>query len=344
MTTTLYNSTGSSSLAQTLEKRVRCAPGFERIVGASESMREVLDQTQRVAATESTVLITGESGTGKELIAEAIRNTSRRRNGPFVTINMAAVPDTLVESELFGHVKGSFTGAASERTGRIEAADRGTLFIDEIGDLALPSQAKLLRVLEDYKVSPVGGNEDTSVDVRLVAATSRNLERMVCEGSFREDLYYRLNVVNIHIPPLRQRRGDVLILAKHFLQELCAAHNKPETTMDDELMRFLTEHDWPGNVRQLRNCIESMVVLARANTLTKADLPPTAWSNIGAARGKPVLPRDRTLADIEKLAVMQRLDQHDGNRTHTAASLGISLRTLQRKLKAWDSPAADATS
>jgi DNA-binding NtrC family response regulator len=166
----------------------------------------------------------------------------------------------------------------------------------------------------------------------------------VCEGSFREDLYYRLNVVNIHIPPLRQRRGDVLILATHFLQELCAAHNKPETTMDDELMRFLTEHDWPGNVRQLRNCIESMVVLARTNTLTKADLPPTAWSNIGAARGKPILPRDQTLADIEKLAVMQRLDQHDGNRTHTAASLGISLRTLQRKLKAWGSPAADATS
>lgn len=325
----------SVEFAEMLDRRLRRPAGFDKIIAASESMLDVLDQTERVARTTSTVLITGESGTGKELIAQAIRANSARRDGPFITVNMAAVPESLVESELFGHVKGSFTGAAESRTGRIEAANRGTLFVDEIGDLALPSQAKLLRVLEDYRVTPVGGNRERRVDVRLVAATSRNLERMVCEGEFREDLYYRLNVVNIHVPPLRQRRGDVLLLVKQFLNALCAEHSRPVLKLEPDLLRFLMKHDWPGNVRQLRNCLESMVVLSSSDVLTMADLPATAWNVVRTTRKEPLLPKDRTLSDLQKLAVMQRLDQHRGNRTHAAQSLGISLRTLQRKLKQW---------
>jgi DNA-binding NtrC family response regulator len=256
---------------------------------------------------------------------------------------MAAVPDSLDESELFGHVKGAFTGAATHRTGRIAAADGGTLFVDEIGDLALPSQAKVLRVMEDYKVTPVGGNEGKCVDVRLVAATSRNLERMVCEGDFREDLYFRLNVVNVHLPPLRQRRGDILLLVRHFLGMICQEHGRENLDLDPELLRFLMQHDWPGNVRQLRNCIESMVVLARTETLTKADLPASIWSSVRSARSDPKLPADRTLGEMERIAVLQRLTDLDGNRRHTARSLGISLRTLQRKLKKWRITPADAS-
>lgn len=279
VSTTLLDIPSSKEISNILNRRIKRASGFDKIVGASESILAVLDQTQRVAETDSTVLITGESGTGKELIAEAIRKHSPRQDRPFVTINMAAVPEMLVESELFGHVKGSITGAALRRTGRIEAAHGGTLFIDEIGDLAVASQAKLLRVLEDYQVTPVGSNEDKHVDVRVVAATSQDLERMVRKGDFREDLYYRLNVVNIHIPPLRQRCGDVLLLVKHFVRELCKEHGRSEVEVDDKLLRYLVNHRWPGNVRQLRNCLESMVVLARSTTLTKANLPPTAWTN-----------------------------------------------------------------
>jgi DNA-binding NtrC family response regulator len=281
------------------------------------------------------VLITGESGVGKELIAEAIRDMSPRCSGPFVTINIAAVPETLVESELFGHVKGAFTGASTERSGRFEAADGGTLFIDEVGELALPLQAKLLRVLENQKISPVGGNEDRQTDVRLVAATSRELEQMVWRGEFREELYYRLNVVNIRVPPLRERRGDILLLVRHFVEAICTEYAREQPDIDPRLLRFLEQHDWPGNVRQLRNCVESMVVLSQSNTLTLEDLPCTAMRMVKANGNPPTLPQSKTLAELERIAVIQRLDQCHGNRTRAARSLGVSLRTLQRKLRKW---------
>lgn len=308
--------------------------GFEKIVGRSKAMLETFDHARRAAATDSTVLITGESGTGKELIAEAIHQNSPRKEGPFVTVNMAAVPEHLVESELFGHVKGAFTGATDSRTGRFETANEGTIFIDEIGDFKLESQAKLLRVLENRVVTPIGSNNDREVNVRVVAATSRNLEQMVRNEEFREDLYYRLNVVNLRLPPLRERREDIPLLVSHFLRELCKETHRPLLTLDPRLKEYLETHDWPGNVRQLRNCLESMIVLAAGDTLTVDQLPATVKTDISSADHMNI-PPDTKLEALEREAIEQALEHHNGNRTHAAKSLGISVRTLQRKLKAW---------
>jgi len=310
--------------------------GFEKMIGNSQTMLTVFDQARRAAMVGSTVLITGESGTGKELIAEAIHHNSPRHDGPFVTVNMAAVPENLVESELFGHVKGSFTGAAASRIGRFEAASGGTLFIDEIGDFASASQSKLLRVLENQIITPVGSNDERRIDARVVAATSRNLEDMVRKKDFREDLYYRLNVITILIPPLRNRREDIPLLVDHFLTTLGEANGKPEIELNGELLRFFETFDWPGNVRQLKNCLESMVVMARDNTLTMADLPATLDVSHSHMRApEPSAQTSTTLEALEQTAVEHALEQHSGNRTHAAEALGISVRTLQRKLKAW---------
>lgn len=323
-------------LQQRLDERL----GFESIVGNSKVMLEVFDQARRAALVDSTVLVTGESGTGKELIAEAIHQNSPRKEGPFVTVNMAAVPENLVESELFGHVMGAFTGATTAREGRFEAANGGTIFIDEIGDFALTSQAKLLRVLENRRVTPIGSNDDREIDVRVIAATSRNLEKMVEEGNFREDLYYRLAVVTIQLPSLRERRDDIPILVKHFLKELCETTGKTDIRIDLPLMRFFQTYAWPGNVRQLRNCLESMVVLARDEKLTLDDLPATI-DEAPETTVEVEIPSGTTLQELERTAVEQALVEYDGNRTHAAASLGISVRTLQRKLKAWGIDADD---
>jgi len=318
-----------------LQQRLDHLLGFENIVGRSPSMVRVLENSRRAAATDSTVLITGESGTGKELIAEAIHQNSPRKPGPFVVVNMAAVPEHLVESELFGHTRGAFTGATESRIGRFEAANDGTLFIDEIGDFKLESQAKLLRVLESHRVTPVGSNIDREVNVRVVAATSRPLEKLVQEGLFREDLYYRLNVINLQLPPLRERREDIPLLLHHFLQSLCAQVGRESITLDPELKRYLETHDWPGNVRQLRNCLESMVVLARSDVLTMSDLPATIGNGVNPCGHHVAIPPGTKLEDLEREAVEQALEQHNGNRTHAARALGISVRTLQRKRKAW---------
>ena len=319
---------------QQLRSRLDDRLGFEKMIGNSRAMLAVFDQARRAALVGSTVLITGESGTGKELIAEAIHHNSPRHEGPFVTVNMAAVPENLVESELFGHVKGSFTGAAASRVGRFEAAHGGTLFIDEIGDFAPASQSKLLRVLENQIITPVGSNEERQIDARVVAATSRNLDLMVRDGSFREDLYYRLNVITIVIPPLRSRREDISLLVDHFLTRLSEENGRPKMRVSGELLRFFETFDWPGNVRQLKNCLESMVVMAREDTLTMADIPATL--DVGHPRAEVVLPNGgATLEALEQTAVEQALEQHGGNRTHAAEALGISVRTLQRKLKAW---------
>ncbi len=320
-----------AGLQQRLDERL----GFEKIVGRSKAMLEVFEHARRAAASDSTVLITGESGTGKELIAEAIHQNSPRKGGPFVTVNMAAVPEHLVESELFGHAKGAFTGATDSRIGRFETAHEGTIFIDEIGDFKLESQAKLLRVLENRTVTPIGSNSDREVNVRVVAATSHTLEQLIREENFREDLYYRLNVVNLHLPRLRERREDIPLLVNHFMRELGEAANKPVLQIDTDLKDYLETHDWPGNVRQLRNCLESMIVLAAGEILTLDDLPAMA-QNDTAAPNHLTIPPNTKLTDLEREAVEQALEQHDGNRTHAAKSLGISVRTLQRKLKTWD--------
>jgi len=247
---------------------------------------------------------------------------------------MAAVPEHLAESELFGHVKGAFTGAMSARVGRFEAADGGTLFIDEIGDFALQSQAKLLRVMENHVVTPVGSNDDKQVNVRAIAATSRRLEEMVRENKFREDLYYRLNVITIHLPALRDRPEDIPLLVAHFLKSFTAAHNKPDLQIDPSLMQYLQGFAWPGNVRQLRNTIESMVVLANGTRLTLDNLPATLECD-------PLLDSNRiagnssSLVELQRAAVEKALAESNGHRTRAAESLGISVRTLQRKLKAW---------
>jgi transcriptional regulator with PAS, ATPase and Fis domain len=254
---------------------------------------------------------------------------------------MAAIPEHLVESELFGHVRGSFTGATADREGRFQAANGGTLFIDEVGDFHLASQAKLLRVLENSAVCPVGSNQEEVVDVRVVAATSRDLFEMLGTGEFREDLFYRLNVITLQLPPLRERREDIRPLVQAFLTEFCEQLGRPLLSIAPELMRYLESFDWPGNVRQLRNCIESMVVMAEHDVLPLDNLPPHVDNSTTESEDLRV-PKDMTLEEIERESIKQALERYQGNRTHAAASLGISVRTLQRRLREWD-PDAEAT-
>jgi DNA-binding NtrC family response regulator len=320
------------SLRRRLDQRF----GLDQIVGQSKQMKEVFAKIQRAAPVDSTVLILGESGTGKELVAAALHHNSLRKKGPFVAVNCAAVPATLVESELFGHVRGAFTGATDRRIGRFEQADGGTLFIDEIGDFELGLQAKLLRVLETFTVTPVGGHEDRKVDVRVLAATSRDIRKMVAEGTFREDLYYRLNVVTITLPPLRDRPDDVAILVEHFLREITAKKHTAPKKISPEVMRRFQQYRWPGNVRELRNALESMMVLAEGDVLTERDLPERIAEASHEVAVPKEIPTGLTMEELEKLAITKALDQCAGNRTHAANRLGISVRTLQRKLRQYE--------
>src|SRR5277367_6267581 len=248
-----------------LRRRLDQKFGLDQIVGQSRQMKEVFAKIQRAAPVDSTVLILGESGTGKELVAQALHHNSHRKKGPFVAVNCAAVPATLVESELFGHVRGAFTGATDRRVGRFEQADGGTLFIDEIGDFELGLQAKLLRVLETLTLTPVGGQEDRKVNVRVLAATRQDIRKMVAAGTFREDLYYRLNVVTITLPPLRQRVDDIPLLIEHFLKQMNAKSTGPPKRVSADVMRKLMSYRWPGNVRELRHALERMMVLAETD-------------------------------------------------------------------------------
>jgi DNA-binding NtrC family response regulator len=318
---------------ENLRRRLDQKFGLDKIVGQSQPMKDVFAKIQRAAPVDSTVLILGESGTGKELVAQALHHNSPRKKGPFVAVNCAAVPATLVESELFGHVRGAFTGATDRRMGRFEQADGGTLFIDEIGDFELGLQAKLLRVLETLTVTPVGGHEDRKVNVRVITATSRDIRKMVQEGTFREDLYYRLNVVSISLPPLRDRTDDIPLLLEHFLKEISENKHTASKRISPEVVRRLVQYRWPGNVRDLRNALESMMVLAEGETLTERDLPDriSEESRDQAAAGE--LPTGLTMDELERMAIMKALDECGGNRTHAAARLKISVRTLQRKLQ-----------
>jgi DNA-binding NtrC family response regulator len=305
---------------------------MQTIVGQSRQITEVRSRIQRAAPVDTTVLILGENGTGKELVAEALHHQSQRRSGPFVAVNVAAVPATLVESELFGHVRGAFTGATDSRTGRFEQADGGTLFIDEIGDFDLALQPKLLRVVETLTLTPVGGQENVHVNVRVVAATSRDIEKMVREGKFREDLYYRLNVVRITLPPLRQRPEDIVPLVEHFVAQIVEGKNPVGRTLSPQVMRRLLDYQWPGNVRELRNTLESMMVLADGETVTESDLPAHILHAAGDAEPGGHVPVGLTMEELEKLAIIRMLATCGDNRTHAAERLGISVRTLQRKL------------
>ena len=318
-----------------LRRRLDQKFGLDQIVGQSKQMKDVFAKVQRAAPVDSTVLILGESGTGKELVAQALHHNSPRKKGPFVAVNCAAVPATLVESELFGHVRGAFTGATDRRMGRFEQADNGTLFIDEIGDFELGLQAKLLRVLETLTVTPVGGQEDRKVNVRVIAATSRDVVKMVEQGTFREDLYYRLNVVSVTLPPLRDRQDDIALLVEHFLKEIAEKKHTQPKRISPEVMRRFQNYRWPGNVRDLKNALECMMVLAEGELLTERDLPDRIAIGAKDIGSPSEIPTGLTMDELEKLAIMKALDESGGNRTHAAGRLKISVRTLQRKLQVY---------
>jgi Nif-specific regulatory protein len=312
--------------------RLRSALGewrqFPEIVGRSPAMQVVYEMMARVIPTDAPVLITGETGTGKELVARAIHYGGPRKEAAFVPVNCGAIPENLLESELFGHRKGSFTGAVTDKKGLFEAASGGTLFLDEVADLPLPLQPKLLRALQSGEVRRVGDTEAQHVDVRVMSATNRNLGRLAQEGKFREDLYYRLNVIPVELPPLRQRREDVPLLVSHFLTASATRQGKAVAGISQPALQRLVDFPWPGNIRQLENAIERAVVLCPGDRLTENDimLPAPAESGTGT---------EGTAAEIEKRAVLERLKAFNGNRTRTAASLGISRRTLLNKLAEW---------
>ncbi len=320
----------NEDLRRQLDKRF----GFEGIMGHSPEIQRVLETLGQVAGTSANVLILGESGTGKELVARALHNNSPRAKKNFVAVNSAAMSEGLIESELFGHVKGAFTGATGDKVGRIAYADGGTLFLDEVGDMPKATQAKLLRVLESREVMPVGGNKSMKVDIRLIAATHQNLRGMVEEGSFREDLFYRLQVVTILLPPLRKRQGDVPLLVEQFLKEFSQLHARKVHSITPEARALMVRYPWPGNVRELRNAVENMVVLARGECLTVDDLPEAirGGSTPGSTSGGFPL-AGASLEEAERALISANLELMGGNRQKTAQVLGIGERTLYRKIK-----------
>ncbi|HHT9112560.1 MAG: sigma-54-dependent Fis family transcriptional regulator [Planctomycetes bacterium] len=306
--------------------------GLSGIIGNSQKMQKVLNVVNQISGTTATVLITGESGTGKELISKIIHNNSPRKNNPLVILNAAAIPENLLESELFGHEKGSFTGAMYQRKGKFEYANHGTLFLDEIGDMPLSTQVKLLRVIEDGVVTRVGSNESIKVDVRLIAATNQDLEKLIKEGKFREDLYFRLNVVSIKLPPLRERLDDIPLLMDAFLREFSQIHNKKVSVIFPEARKILYKYSWPGNVRELKNCIESMVVVSRKDTIDREDIPDHILQRSSEISTTPSLAAGITIEEAERELIKSTLATVGGNREEAAKMLGIGERTLYRKL------------
>ncbi len=304
-----------------------------RLIGSSDAMNSVRERIEQAAPTPATVLIQGPSGTGKELVARAIHALSPRASGPFVAVHCAALAPSLLESELFGHVKGAFTGANEDRKGRFELANGGTLFLDEISEIDLATQVKLLRVLETRTVEPVGSATPIAVDIRLVAATNRNLPAWVAEGKFREDLFFRLNVIDVTLPPLRERGGDLAQLCDAFVREFNPLLGRSILGLDQEAMALLSRYDWPGNVRELRNTIERMMVLAKGDRLTAADVPPNIRENRpSAAPLAPPTPPLPLNEPEEVTRIRQALREVGGNRTAAAKRLGLPLRTLYRRI------------
>ena len=343
----------NKELRQQVERR--SGKGLEALIGRSAVMEAVFDTIRQVAATRATVLIEGESGTGKELVARALHNLSNRSKAKFVAVHCAALPGNLLESELFGHERGAFTGATERRIGRFEQADGGTLFLDEIGEISPETQVKLLRLLGERTFERVGGNASISADVRLVAATNKHMETLVAEGKFRDDLFYRLNVVRIHMPPLRDRREDVPLMVQAFLKQSCQENDKPLRELTSDAMNRLMEYPWPGNVRELRAAVDHGVVLATGPKITLRDLPAALrqWTGEGPGGGPaapgtspgkpggaPVSPWN--IQEREHDLIRRALQETGGNITEAAARLGISRRTLHRKLKQQNGPADPA--
>ncbi len=328
-------------LSQQLDKRY----GFESIIGRASKMEALFEQMRLVAPTRSNVLIIGESGTGKELVANAIHRASPRRDERFLAINCGAIPSDILESELFGHERGSFTGAIGRKIGKFELAHKGTLFLDEISELYPELQVKLLRVLEDRKIMRVGGSELFDVDFRLIAATNKDLEKEVAGSRFREDLYYRLKVVTLYIPPLRERPEDIPLIAEHFLRLFCKEHGRDPKRLSNRALDALRAYAWPGNVRELKNSMESVVVFHRGGEVTASDLPREIRAATGieeaheasteaeSAPHRSASDGEHTMADIEREAILATLQKTGGRRAEAAKLLDIGLRTLQRKLK-----------
>src|SRR5574342_760404 len=330
-----------------LQQRLDELQGAGQIIGGSPAMLRTLDLVNQVAPSTATVLIQGESGTGKELIANAIHQGSPRRQRPFIKVNCAALPETLLESELFGYERGAFTGAVARKEGRFELADGGTLFMDEIGDLSPATQAKLLRVLQEGEFERLGGTRTLKADVRLVAATNADLARLVREKRFREDLFYRLNVITIQIPSLRERPEDIPLLAQHFLRRFAAKNVKTITGFTDEAMDLLQTYNWPGNVRELENVIERAVVLTRASMISHADFPETVVGSDQAARHL-VISIGTPLEEVEDRLIDETLRYTKGDKTLAAKLLGIATRTIYRRMRAepeslGTGPAGDAS-
>jgi DNA-binding NtrC family response regulator len=323
-----------------LKSKINRTYRFENIIGVSGKMQEVFQKVAKVASTDATVLLRGESGTGKELIARAIHYQSKRQNRSLVEINCASIPENLLESELFGHEKGSFTGAYKMKKGKFEIADKGTLFLDEIGDLPLPLQAKLLRVLQERRFNRVGGVDNIEIDVRLIAATNADLENKIAEKLFREDLYYRLNVIPVLIPPLRERIEDIGPLTDHFVNIYAAKDNRDIKGISDEALKLLMAYEWPGNVRELENALENAVVMCEGNTITPKDLP--AYLQGSRTASSPLLNivmEENNLSYKEKIdacekeIIRQALIETQNNKTQAAKKLGFTLRTLRNKVK-----------
>ena len=323
--TSKEDSTGSST---------REEENFDRshIIGKSKALEEVLSTVKRVSRTGASVLITGESGTGKELIAEAIHLNSPRRNQPFVKVNLGGISQTLFESEMFGHKKGAFTDAVTDRKGRFELADKGTIFLDEIGELDLSCQVKLLRVVQEQTFEPLGESRPRKVDVRVVCATNANLEQMVREHTFREDLFYRINLITVHLPALRERREDIPLLAAHFVESRCQADGLPLATLSDDALEFLSRLPYPGNIRELKNLVERTLLVCGKDCLTAADFQSQYHPTTGAWESSATL-KGLTLEELEKQTILQALEAHGNNLTQAALSLGISRAALYRRLE-----------
>jgi len=312
-----------------LRREIEQKYGYKELIGKSQAMREVYRMIDRAALSKSTVLISGETGTGKELVARAIHHRSSRRDKPFISVNCAALPKDLLESELFGHEKGSFTGAISKREGRFELADKGTLLLDEISATRPAFQAKLLRVLQEEEFERVGGNKTIKVDVRIIATTNKNLKKMVEKGEFREDLYYRLDVIPIHLPPLRKRKEDIPLLVQFFLKKYNHKNGGEVKEISKECFKIMEECLWPGNVRELENVIERAVVMNKEKTI----LPQNFALDISCSNERINLPENITIKEMEKKLIKETLQKMKGNRTKTAKVLGVSVRTIRNKIK-----------
>ncbi len=313
-----------------LKKELDDVHSFGKMIGKSSEMQKLFMNIQKVAPSRASVLVTGESGVGKELVAQAIHSLSPRKDNALISVNCSALSETLLESELFGHEKGAFTGAESLKKGRFELAHGGTIFLDEIGEISLATQVKLLRVLQERKFERVGGEQSIEVDVRVVAATNKNLEEEVKAGRFREDLYYRLNVVHLQVPPLRDRKDDIPLIVDHYLSKFAIENGKQITGIDSKARSALYKYQWPGNIRQLVNCIESAVVMCSGNEIKLEDLPPSVSEY--TAEESISIPLGITLDEAERLIIEQNLAINKGNKSKTAEILGIERKTLSRKL------------